>query len=111
MKNLLYCVALGIALTTAPTVAHHGSDGMVDDEVYSMIDDMVSNTPHATLEFDDDMGGDTTETTVSTRSVRDAENLIDDGLLEYASMLDGDVTLIIEFDDNGGATILINQEE
>ena len=54
MKNLLYCAALGIALTTAPTFGHHGSDGMVDDDVYSMIDEMVAATPHATLDFDDD---------------------------------------------------------
>jgi len=111
MKNLLCSTALGVVLAAAPAFPHHGSDGMVDDDIYSMIDEMVTDTPHATLEFDDDMGDDTTETTVTTRSVRDTENLIDDGLLEYASMLDGDVTLVIEFDDNGGATVLIRQEE
>jgi hypothetical protein len=39
------------------------------------------------------------------------QNLIDDGLLEYAAMLDGEVTLVIEFDDPVGATVLITQTE
>lgn len=111
MKNPLYCVALAMVLTAAPVFAHHGADGIVDDDIYTMIDEMVADTPHASLDFDDEMGDDTTEITVSTRSVRDVENLIDDGLLEYASMLDGDVSLVIEFNDNGGATVLINQAE
>lgn len=110
MKNFLHFAVLALVLATSQAFAHHGSDGMVDDDIYTMIDDMVADTPHATLDFND-TGNDTTEMTVSTRSVRDVENLIDDGLLEYASMLDGEVSLIIEFDENGGATVLINQVE
>ena len=75
-----------------------------------MIDEMVADTPHAYADFSD-MGGDMTEITVSTRSVRDVENLIDDGLLDYAAMLDGDVSLVIEFDDRGGALVTITQQE
>ena len=111
MKSFLQFAVLALVLATAHAFAHHGSEGIVDDDIYTMIDEMVADTPHATLDFNDDMGTDTTEITVSTRSVRDVENMIDDGLLEYASMLDGDVSLIIEFDDNGGATVLINQVE
>ena len=110
MKHFLRYAALGVALATAPVFAHHASEGILDEEIYASIDDMVADTPHATLDFTD-MGDDTTEITVSTRSVRDVENMIDDGLLEYAGMLDGDVSLVIEFGDNGGATVLITQTE
>lgn len=83
---------------------------IIDEKICEMIDDIVAGTPHAVLDISD-MGGDTTEITVSARSVRDVENMIDDGLLEYAAMLDGEVSLVIEFDDRGGATILITQTE
>ena len=110
MKKYFLYAALASALAVAPVVAHHAAEGIIDDEIYTMIDEMVADTPHADLDFSD-MGGDTTEITVSTQSVRDVENLIDDGLLEYAAMLDGEVTLVIEFDDRGGATVLITQTE
>jgi hypothetical protein len=110
MKKYLVCAALGVLLASAPVLAHHAAEGIIDDEIYAMIDAMVADTPHAELDFSD-MGGDMTEITVSTRSVRDVENMIDDGLLDYAAMLDGDVTLVIEFDDRGGAVVTITQVE
>ena len=88
MKKYLFCAALGALLASAPVLAHHAAEGIIDEEVYATIDEMVADTPHADLDFSD-MGGDTTEITGSTRSVRDVENLIDDGLLHYAAMLDG----------------------
>ncbi len=110
MKRFLRYAALGVVLATTPVFAHHAAEGILDEEIYAMIDDMVADTPHALLDVSD-MGGDSTEITVSTRSVRDVENLIDDGLLEYAAMLDGEVSLVIEFDDRGGATVSITQTE
>ena len=110
MKKYLLCVALSAMLASAPVLAHHAAEGIIDDEIYAMIDEMVTDTPHADVDFSS-MGGDATEITVSTRSVRDVENLIDDGLLDYAAMLDGDVTLVIEFDDRGGTLVTITQNE
>ncbi|MFW2372216.1 MAG: hypothetical protein ACN4GM_03780, partial [Gammaproteobacteria bacterium] len=40
--------------------AHHPAADMVDAEIYSMIDETVSDTPHADLTFDD-MGSDMDE--------------------------------------------------
>jgi hypothetical protein len=110
VKKYLVLGALAALLASAPLFSHHAAEGIIDDEVYAMIDDMVADTQHATLDFSG-MGADTTEVTVSTRSVRDVENLIDDGLLDYAAMLDGDVTMVIEFDDRGGALVTITQVE
>lgn len=112
MKKYLVSAVLAGMLAAAPVFAHHGAEGIIDEEVYAMIDDMVSDTQHATMDLSlPDMSGGNTEITVETQSVRDVENMIDDGLLEYAAMLDGDVSLVIEFDDRGGATVLITQSE
>jgi hypothetical protein len=41
--------------------------------------------------------------------LRTLENLIDDGVLEYASMLDGDVDVAIDFVEDGSVTLTISQ--
>lgn len=56
------------------------------------------------------MGGGITEITLSTRTLSSLENMIDDGLLDHASMLDGDVEVGIDFDNNGSVTMTITQE-
>ena len=109
MRKLFKITALATLLSAPTAFAHHPAADIVDPEIYAMIDSMVADTPHATVDFTD-MGADTTETTISARSVRDIENMVDDGLLDYASMLDGDVTVVIEFDDRGGASLVIIQE-
>jgi hypothetical protein len=55
------------------------------------------------------MGGGMTEITVNSRDLRTLENLIDEGVLEYASMLDGDVDVAIDFVDNGSVALTISQ--
>ena len=57
-----------------------------------------------------DMGGGTSEITLTTRTLTSLENMIDDGLLDYASMLDGDVDVGIDFSENGSVTMTITQE-
>lgn len=110
MKKYVLCTALASLLTATPVFAHHNAEGIIDDDVYASIDEMVSATPHAELELTD-MGGDTTEISISTSSVRALENMIDDGLLDYAAQLDGDIVMTIEFDDSAGATATITQTE
>lgn len=99
-------VVLSMALATAPVMAHHAADGIVDDEVYEMIDELVSDT-HAEMTVDD--LAYQTMVTIDTRNVRMLENMIDDGLLDYASMLDGEVEVDIEFDPDGSASMTITQ--
>ena len=76
------------ALVACPVVAHHAAEGIVDEEIYAMIDAMVADTPHADLVFDD-MGGGMTEIDITT-PVQDLEQMVAAGLLDAVAMLDGD---------------------
>lgn len=109
MKKVLHIAALVTALTTASAFAHHPAADIVDEEIYAVIDSMVADTPHADLVFAD-MGGGITEITLTTRTLTSLENMIDDGLLDYTSMLEGDVGVGIDFNDNGSVTMTITQE-
>ncbi len=95
-KTLVTTIALGLALLASPVLAHHPAEDIVDEEIYAMIDEMVSDTPHATLVFDE--MGSTTEITVP--SVSDAEDMIADYLLADLSLLDEDVTVEITFGED-----------
>lgn len=108
MKKTILAGIVMLTLMALPVYAHHPAEGIVDDEVYAMIDEMVADTPHATIEFDSDMG--TSETIITTRTPRELENLITDGLLTYIGMLDGDVSLTIEFEDRSVVMTVIQQE-
>jgi len=108
MRKLIQITALATLLSAPAAFAHHPAADIVDPEIYAMIDSMVADTPHADLVFTD-MGGGMTEITVTSRSLRTLENLIDDGMLEYAAMLDGDVDVAIDFVDDGSVTLTISQ--
>ena len=96
MKKIVTTLALGLALVSSPAPAHHPAADTVDEEVYAMIDEMVADTPHASLVFDDTMGVDDT-TTITVPSVSDAEDMIDDYLLSTLSLLEEEVTVTITF--------------
>jgi len=108
MRKPVQIAALVTLFSVPVAFAHHPAADIVDPEIYAIIDSMVADTPHADLVFTD-MGGGMTEITVSSRTLRTLENLIDDGVLEYASMLDGDVDVAIDFVDNGSVTLTISQ--
>lgn len=101
MKRVLIVVAALLVINVSLVIAHHPAADIVDPEIYAMIDEMVSDTPHATLVFDDDMGDGMNTTVIEIDSVSAADNLIDDGLLDGVSLLDGydgeEVTITIEF--------------
>jgi hypothetical protein len=96
-KSVILFVALLLALP-CQALAHHPAADIVDAEIYAMIDAMVADTPHAELTFDDDMGD--VEMIIETDTVSTAEALIDEGLLADLSLLDGEVTVTIEFPDD-----------
>lgn len=111
MERTLQLVVLAIALAgAAVAVAHHAAEGIVDEEIYAMIDALVADTPHAEMTLDD-LGPGMTEIDITTMTVQSVENLVDDGLLTYASMLDGEVTVEISFVDQRTVTIAIQQQE
>ena len=111
MKKTVQLVAIVLAISVG-TVAfgHHAAEGIVDEEIYEMIDVLVADTPHAEMTLDD-LGGGMTEIVVTTMVVTSMENLIEDGLLTYASMLDGDVTVNITFEGPRSVSMTILQEE
>lgn len=94
MKNIVSIIILSLAFCWGNALAHHPAADIVDEEIYAMIDEMVADTPHATLEFDD-MGN----TIITADSVSEAEDLVQDGLLADLSLLDEDVTVTISFGD------------
>jgi hypothetical protein len=51
MKNLLKAAVLTSLLASFPALAHHPAEDIVDEEIYEMIDENVSGTPHADLDF------------------------------------------------------------
>lgn len=96
MKKISIIFTICLAFAAGIAIAHHPAEDIVDADIYAMIDEMVADTPHATLEFDD-MNN---TTTITADSVSAAEDLIDDGLLADLSLLDDDVTVTISFGDN-----------
>jgi len=97
MKRVLTVVALLLIANATYVIAHHPAIDMVDEEIYAMIDALVADTPHADLVFDDDMGDGNDTIIINTETVSAADELIDDGLLDDLSLLDGEVTINIEF--------------
>ncbi|MCP4340120.1 MAG: hypothetical protein GY799_14825 [Desulfobulbaceae bacterium] len=95
----------GLLLFTIPAYAHHPAADIVDAEIYAIIDELVSDTPHADLVFDDNMGGGDTMLAI-TASLRSLEELVDDGLLSEVSELSGEVSITIEFADRGNDVVL-----
>lgn len=103
MKNLHYIAAILILMFSTAVIAHHPAEGIVDEEVYVMIDTLVADTPHATLDLT------TMDPTITTQTIVSLDKMLDDGLLDYIGMLDGDVTVIIEFNDDRSVTMTIIQ--
>ena len=89
--------------------AHHAAEGIIDDETWQMIDDMIADTPHADMTLDD-LGGGGMEATIDVQSVNALETLLaDTNLLRMLETLDGDVTVTITFNEDGSVTMSILQ--
>jgi hypothetical protein len=108
VKKFLPYTLLAFAIAATPVLAHHAAEDIIDEEIWAMIDSLVADTPHAELSFED-MGSGMTETTLTTRTLNEMENLIDDGLLDYASRLEGDVDVNIQFAEDGDVTLTLSQ--
>ena len=107
MRKLLNITAILLFMVSTSVFAHHPAVAMVDEDVYEMIDGMVVDTPHADMTFDE--MDDVTETTITSSSIVTLDNLLDDDLVSYVGMLDGDVSVSIDFNDDGSATTTITQ--
>jgi hypothetical protein len=110
MRKLVTVAGLVCVMAVGVAYGHHAAEGIVDAEVWDMIDALVADTPHATMTLDD-LGGGMMELTIRTPTVRSMENMIDDGLLTYLAMLDGQVTLTLEFLPRGGMAMDAQQRK
>ena len=138
MKRLVCWAGIALVLCALPALSHHAAAGMTDEEVYEMIDALVADTPHASwtpywitpsdgsmpvstgptlsrrMSIDsssDRLGGGVTSMTISTKTARPLESMVDAGLLTFLGMLDGDVVVTMTFTRRGGAVLLIEQLE
>ena len=112
MKNILAITAAlcFLLLITPSSFSHHMAEGMVDEEVYAMINTVVSDTPHVFLTFDEVPG--MTVTTITAEAIKFLEDMIDDGLMDYFPMLDGEVTVTIDYNtDSRTAVMTVTQLE
>lgn len=53
MKNLLKVATIASLFASVSAFAHHPTADIVDPEIYEMIDENVSDSPHADLDFGD----------------------------------------------------------
>jgi hypothetical protein len=51
MKSVLQVAVLTSLLASFSALAHHPAADIVDEDIYLMIDENVSGTPHADLDF------------------------------------------------------------
>ncbi len=133
MKKILCVAVLCFAMSAVPAYSHHPAADYVDEEIYAMIDEMVSDTPHADLVFEDEMGNtsdtspdimgemdedgdvvtdETIDVTIITaETVRDVEDLMKAGILTEVSRLNGDVMISIDLTSEDSVTMTIMQVE
>jgi len=111
MKKAISVIAICMALVSTPLWAHHAAEGMVDEEVYAMIDLMIADTPHADMVLAEDSETGMWEMTITTPSLRSLETLIDDGLLTYIDMLDNVTSATVDFNEDRSVTITAVETE
>ena len=68
MKKLLLTTAIAMAMASTAAFAHHPAIDIVDGDVYIMIEENISDV-HLDMEFEDDMGGDTTDVGSTRESI------------------------------------------
>ncbi|WP_031435192.1 hypothetical protein [Methylomarinum vadi] len=107
MKKLLNFFAILFVLFSTSVLAHHPAEDIVDEDIYAMIDSMVADTPHADLTFE--QREDAMDTTITSESMVQLDNMLEDSLMTYVDMLEGDVSVTIDFNDDRSVTMTIMQ--
>jgi hypothetical protein len=109
MKKFIVFGALALAISSTSVMAHHPAADIVDADTYAMIDSLVADTPHATLEFEE-MGSAMTRTAITTETLEDMDDLIQrGGLVTQIKQLDGIVNVTTSFNYDGSVTMTITQ--
>ncbi|MGR9115388.1 MAG: hypothetical protein ACU85E_06445 [Gammaproteobacteria bacterium] len=100
---------LFLGMSSTAVLAHHPAEDIVDEDIYEMIDSMVADTPHADLTFE--QRDSAMETTITSQSIVTLDNLLEDGLMAYVDMLDGEVSVSIDFNPDSSVTMIITQSQ
>jgi hypothetical protein len=107
MNKRLQVLAIVLAFAALPVLGYHQRHDLSDGAAYERISNLVSSASKAEMESQElPEGGFRTAVTVPC--VRQLEDLIVDGLLAYAAMLDGNVGIAIELGDSE-VTLVITQ--
>jgi len=108
MKKRLQVLAIILALAALPAFGHRAKQDLTDEKVYELIVALVSGASEAEIESQTLPEGGI-KTAVTVPCVKRLEDLIFDGLINYASRLEGDVGVAIEFGDRE-VTLVITQK-
>ncbi|SHO43783.1 hypothetical protein [Desulfopila aestuarii] len=97
MKKCIGLFACCMLMSTTVALAHHPLEE-INEEIFLRVDEMIADTPHAEMVFDDMGGGNSSsaELVIITDDMTTLSNLIDDGLFNYVDQLVGVVTVTIE---------------
>lgn len=106
MKKYARTLFLALSMASAPAFAHHMAADIVDEDIYAMIDELVADTPHATLDLDN-VGTGMTVVTVTTDDVDALSDFLDDGGLGYIEELSGSTYTDITINDDGSAVLTV----
>jgi hypothetical protein len=106
VKKYARSLFLALSMASAPAFAHHMAADIVDEDIYAMIDALVADTPHASLDLDN-VGAGMTVVTVTTSSVDEMSDFLDDGALGYIEELSGTAYTDITINDDGSAVLTV----
>lgn len=107
---MMKCIGLftfSMLMVTGVALAHHPLED-INEEIFLLVDEMVADTPHADMVFDDmgvDNSGSSADLVIVTDDMTILTNLVDDGLFTYVDQLVGEVTVIIEPSEIGNEVI------
>ena len=107
MTRLIASLSLLLILSAMPALAHHMAGG-IDEEIYARIDALAAGTPHAELVLEE-LGGGMRVMTVTTDGPDTLSDFLDDGGLGYIAELDGTTYIDISLNDDGTATLTVQQ--
>lgn len=108
MKKFLTTTLVSVVFSCTLAFAHHAADGVVDDEIYEQIGELLEDSQHADMSVDDLASG-STSLIIEIDDAETFDQLVDDGLLQLINDLEGNTTtMITETTDDSYSIIVVN---
>jgi len=111
-KHLALIATLVPFFVTAPVAAHHMAEGIVADDIYTMIDEnlVLADSPHLTLDLTTATNMTIVEVTVEAEDVATVVGIISDALAGQGTQVESSLDVeISEPDADGLVTITIEE--